>query len=194
MASQEPKLVVDWKRPARADPQASLARFAPNLEFEQARRARSSTRKRGAMRGQGPRQVAIEAATAGRGDDNDQAAAVELDLRPASRLTSVNVVRPQPPARRVDERIRDALRAACADGADRDGAVMAAARECAVPASSLPLVEALLADLILEGALVAYGDVLYARKRRPRKVVAVEVGEDDLMDLLSRGHRVLELD
>lgn len=184
MPGQEPKLIVDWKRPPRGRPQASLARFAPELEAPSGPRARPGTRRKGAPRPRGPRQVALEAI--GRRE-------VALDLRPSTRLTSVEVQRAPPPARRSDERIRDALLAACADGADRDGAVLEAARECAVPASALAFVEALLSDLILEGNVVAYGDVLYTRRRRPRKVVAVEVGEDDLMDLLSRGHRVLEM-
>ena len=75
----------------------------------------------------------------------------------------------------------------------RDEAVLSAARECAVPAASLPLVEGLLDDLVLEGALAAYGEVLFAKRPAGRKVVALDVGEDDLVELLSRGHRVLEL-
>jgi len=120
---------------------------------------------------------------------------VELDLKHPSRLTSV-YIQPSGPARpshRLDEEVRAALLRVCADGAHRDDAVMAAARECAVPMSSLGLVEALLDDLVLEGALTAYGDALFSKKAGRRKVVAVEVEEEDLFDLLSRGHRVIEL-
>jgi len=46
---------------------------------------------------------------------------------------------------------------------------------------------------VLEGALAAYGEVLFAKRPAGRKVVALDVGEDDLVELLSRGHRVLEL-
>jgi len=35
--------------------------------------------------------------------------------------------------------------------------------------------------------------VLFAKRPAGRKVVALDVGEDDLVELLSRGHRVLEL-
>jgi hypothetical protein len=117
---------------------------------------------------------------------------VALELRGFAPLTSLHIQRPAP-ARRSDEQVRAALLAACAEGAERDAVVLEAARQCAIPASALAFVEALLADLVLEGRIEAFGGVLYARRPRQRKVVAVEVGEDDLRDLLSRGHRVLEL-
>jgi hypothetical protein len=182
--------VVDWTRPARRDPQASLGRFSPELELDHARRARAMTRAKGAPPASAPRQSSLDAAR--RAADPREGPPVAVELRPTHTLTSLHVQRP-PVARRNDDRVREALLAACAQGAERDGAVLEAARECAIPASALGFVEALLSDLVLEGALTAYGDVLYARRQRRRKVVAVEVGEDDLMDLLSRGHRVLEL-
>lgn len=191
MDSPTPKLIVDWKRPARPEPQASLGRFAPDLEVAPSRGAREGPRRHAAPRPRAPRQLSLAA-----GRDDERLGPVALELRPAGRLTSLHLQAPGPvrPARRSDERVREALLAACSEGAERDAAVLEAARECAVPASALGFVEALLADLVLEGHLVAYGDVLYARAgRRRRKVVAVEVGEDDLMDLLAQGHRVLEL-
>jgi hypothetical protein len=118
-----------------------------------------------------------------------------LELKASSRLKEVYIA-PAGPARpsyRSDEAIRSALLSACEEGAGRDEAVVAAARECAVPLSALSLVEGLLDDLVMENAIVAYGNLLYSHRRGGRKLVALEVGEDDLMDLLSRGHRVLEL-
>lgn len=190
MAKHDPVLVVDWARPPRADPQASLEKYAPDLALAASRRLREASRGRArADHGIG-RQLAL--------DDSKAAVAkdvVELDLRPSSRLKEVYVAPAGParPAHRFDEHIRAALVRACESGASRDEAVVAAARECAVPASGLSLVEGLLDDLVLEGALVAYGNALFARRRGGRKVVAVDVGEDDLVDLLSKGHRVLEL-
>ncbi len=190
MARPDPKLIVDWKRPPPREPQASLARFAPDLEVAHAHRTHGDTRRRAAPRPRAPRQLALDTRR-----ESDPGNVVALELRAPNRLTSVAVqMGPHTRApRRSDERVRSALLAACADGADRDGAVLEAARECAVPASALGFVEALLEDLILEGEVIAYGDVLYTRRARRRKVVAVEVGDEDLMDLLSKGHRVLEL-
>jgi len=120
---------------------------------------------------------------------------VELELKPSSRLKEVYIAASGParPSFRSDEAIRTALLAACEEGAGRDEAVVAAARQCAIPLSALSLVEGLLDDLVLENAIVAYGNLLYSRRRSGRKLVALEVGEEDLMDLLSKGHRVLEL-
>lgn len=120
---------------------------------------------------------------------------MELDLKPSSRLKSIYISEAGParPSRRADEAIRAALLRACEPGVARDEAVVAAARECAIPLSALPLIEGLLDDLVLEGAVAAYGEALFARRKPGRKVVAVDVGEDDLIELLSRGHRVLEL-
>jgi hypothetical protein len=188
MAQSNPALVVDWKRPGR--PQASLEKYAPEIEVARARRLREESRARGPPQTRGGRQRLL--------DDPGEAVAREviaLELKPASHLTEVYITGAGParPARRSDERIRAALLGACEQGGARDVAVMAAARECAVPLSALSLVEGLLDDLILEDAIVRYGSILYAGRRRGRKLVAVEVGEDDLMDLLSKGHRVLEL-
>lgn len=188
MAARESGLVVDWQRPPARRPQESLETYAPGLALEAARRERSESRKR--ARPAFGRQVALDSAAPA-----VQKEVVELELKPASRLKSI-YISPSGPARpphRTEEEVRDALVVACESGATREDAVMVAARACAVPASALPLVEGLLDDLVMEGAIAAYGDALFARKRSGRKVVAVDVGEDDLIELLSKGHRVLEL-
>jgi hypothetical protein len=185
-----PHLVVDWQRPPRARPQSSLETYAPDLALEAARRARDEARRRPRPPPRVGRQLALE-----EGSEAHTREVVELDLKAASRLKSIYVsdAGPARPSHHPDEAIRDALLRVCEPGASRDEAVLAAARECAVPAASLPLVEGLLDDLVLEGALAAYGDVFFARRRAGRKVVALDVGEDDLVELLSKGHRVLEL-
>jgi hypothetical protein len=186
--AQEPALVVDWQRPARRRPQASLETYSPELALAAARRARAESRKR-ARAPQG-RQLALDSE-----EPAVEREVVELDLKAASRLKSIYIsaAGPARPAHRPDDEIRDALIAACETGAARDEAVFAAARACAIPLSALPLVEGLLDDLVLEGSIAAYGDALFARRKSGRKVVAVDVGEDDLIELLSKGHRVLEL-
>ncbi|HKZ58330.1 MAG TPA: hypothetical protein VJ547_00580 [Candidatus Thermoplasmatota archaeon] len=185
-----PTLVVDWQRPARPRPQSSLEAYAPDLALAAARRARDEARKRPKPSPRASRQLALE-----EGAEAHAREVVEFDLRAASRLKSIYIsdAGPPRPSHRPDEAIRDALLRACEPGASRDEAVLSAARECAVPAASLPLVEGLLDDLVLEGALAAYGEVLFAKRPAGRKVVALDVGEDDLVELLSRGHRVLEL-
>lgn len=188
MAKSEPALVIDWKRSAR--PQASLEKYAPDLAIAQARRLREQARDRGKAQPRTGRQQLL-----GQGGEAVSRDVVELELRPSSRLKEVYVATSGParPAYRSDEKIRSALLAACEDGASRDEAVFEAARECGIPLSALSLVVGLLDDLVLENAIVAYGNLLYSRRRGGRKLVALEVGEDDLMDLLSKGHRVLEL-
>jgi len=188
MVRSEPALVVDWKRPAR--PQASLEKYAPDLAISQARRLREESRARQRAPIRSGRQRLLE--------EPGEAVArevVELELKTSSRLKEVYIAAAGPArlARRADEAIRASLLAACEQGAGRDEAVLAAARECAIPLSAVPLVEGLLDDLVLENAIAAYGNLLYSRRRSGRKLVAMEVAEDDLMDLLSRGHRVLEL-
>jgi len=188
MVRGDPTLVVDWKRPAR--PQASLENYAPELAIAQARRLRDESRAR--------QRPPIRSGRQRRLEEPGEAVArevVELDLKTASQLKEIYIASAGParPAHRADEAIRAALLSACEQGAARDEAVLAAARECAIPLSAIPLVEGLLDDLVLEEAIVAYGNLLYSRRRSGRKVVAMEVGEDDLLDLLSRGHRVLEL-
>jgi hypothetical protein len=185
---QEPALVVDWQRPARRRPQASLETYSPDLVLAAARRVRAESRRR--ARAPSGRQLAL---------DSDEPAfdrqVVELDLKAASRLKSIYIspAGPARPAHRPDDEIRDALVAACESGASHDEAVFVAARVCAIPLSALPLVEGLLDDLVLEGSVAAYGEALFSRRKSGRKVVAVDVGEDDLIELLSKGHRVLEL-
>ena len=188
MAAQEPALVVDWQRPARRRPQASLETYSPDLVLAAARRARAESRKR--PRAPTGRQLALDSK-----EPAVEREVVELDLKAASRLKSIYITSggPARPAHRPDDEIRDALVAACESGASRDEAVFVAARLCAIPLSALPLVEGLLDDLVLEGSIAAYGDALFARRKGGRKVVAVDVGEDDLIELLSKGHRVVEL-
>lgn len=186
----QPQLVVDWQRPVQGRPQSSLETYAPELALKAARRARDEARKRPKPAPRVGRQLALE-----EGAEAHARQVVEFDLRAASRLKSIYIsdAGPARPSHHPDEAIRDALVRACQPGASREEAVLAAARECAVPAASLPLVEGLLDDLVLEGALAAYGDVFFARRKAGRKVVALDVGEDDLIELLSKGHRVLEL-
>jgi len=188
--TKSPQLVVDWQRPERPRPQSSLEAYAPDLALAAARRTREEARKRPRPSPRAGRQLALEEGATAQARE-----VVEFDLKPSSRLKSIYIsdAGPARPTHRPDEAIRDALLRACEPGASRDEAVLAAARECAVPAASLPLVEGLLDDLVLEGALAAYGDVFFARRRAGRKVVALDVGEDDLVELLSKGHRVLEL-
>ncbi len=188
MSQREPALVVDWKRPPHPRPQSSLEPYSPDLALAAARRSRAESRSR--TRPPALRQLALDSPEPAVARD-----VVELDLKGASRLKSIYISEtgPAKPAHRVDEQIRAALLRACESGSSRDDAVIVAARECAVPFGSLPLVEGLLDDLVLEGAVAAYGNALYSRRRTGRKVVAVDVGEDDLIELLSKGHRVLEL-
>lgn len=188
MSARDPQLVVDWSRPARREPQESLETYAPDLALAAARRARAESRKR--PKPQAGRQLALDSPAPAEARE-----VVELDLKAASRLKSIYIssAGPARPQHRPDDEVREALVAACESGATREEAVFAAARACAVPPSALPLVEGLLDDLVLEGAIAAYGDAFFARRRTGRKVVAVDVGEDDLIDLLSKGHRVLEL-
>lgn len=190
MAQADPVLVVDWERPPQRRPQASLEIYAPDLALAEARRAREESRKRSRPLPRVGRQLALDSAGPAVAKQ-----VVELDLKPSSRLKSIYISEAGParPARRPDDAIRAALLRACEPGAARDEAVMAAAREGAIPLGALSLIEGLLDDLVLEGALAAYGDVLFTRRKSGRKVVAVDVGEDDLIELLSRGHRVLEL-
>ena len=188
MGTRDPQLVVDWQRPPEPRPQASLETYAPDLALAAARRARAESRRR--PKPQAGRQLALDSPAPAEARE-----VVELDLKAASRLKSIYIsaAGPARPAYRGDEQVREALLSACESGASREDAVFAAARACAVPISALPLVEGLLDDLVLEGAIAAYGDALFTRRRGGRKVVAVDVGEDDLIDLLSKGHRVLEL-
>ncbi len=187
-APQGQGLVIDWQKPARARPQASLETYAPDLALAAARRAREEARKR--ARPAPGRQLALDVAR-----DAVSREVVEFELKGSARLKSVYIgdAGPARPAHRLDEQIRSALLSACENGSSRDDAVMAAARATAVPFGSLALVEGLLDDLILEGALAAYGDALFSKRQSGRRVVAVDVGEDDLIELLSKGHRVLEL-
>jgi hypothetical protein len=188
MGPRAESLVVDWQKPPARRPQSSLETYAPGIALEAARRARAESRKR--ARGPAGRQLALDSAEPAVSKE-----VVTLDLSPASRLKSIYIgeAGPARPAHRADEEVREALVRAAQSGATREEAVLEAARACAVPASALALVEGLLDDLVLEGAVAAYGDVLFARRRSGRKVVAVDVGEDDLIELLSKGHRVLEL-
>jgi hypothetical protein len=181
-------LVIDWQRPPSRRAQSSLETYAPGIALEAARRARAESRQR--ARAPHGRQLALDSPRSAVSKE-----VVELELKPALRLKSIYIgeAGPARPPHRSDDQIRAALLEACQSGAPREDAVMAAARACAVPPSALPLVEGLLDDLVLEGSLAAYGDALFSRRRAGRKVVAVDVGEDDLIDLLSKGHRVLEL-
>jgi len=190
MAEPRPVLVVDWEKRPRGRPQASLEKYAPDLAIAAARRMRELARGRPRADARMGHQMALDDARPAVSKD-----VVELELKPSSRLKEIYVAPSGParPAYRSDDQLRAALLKACEQGAARDEAVMIAARECAVPLTSIPLVEGLLDDLVLEGSVAAYGDVLFARRKVGRKVVAVDVGEDDLIDLLSKGHRVIEL-